>query len=179
MRRRLTFLLTITVAMLAATSAQAASDVGVDELLSDGAAFAGQTISVVGELIGDYGRRSDGSAWTQLNGDPYASAPLLESGALGGSNAGIGISAPADLIADLDPPGGYHQRGPLVRVSGIWEYHDADRGGETYLDAVSIEVLEPGRAIEEEVNPVVASLGALFLVTALWLALRGRKRLLD
>jgi len=177
MRRRLTLLLMLTVVLLVPTGVRASTDVGVDELLADGAAFAGQSISVVGELIGDYGHRRDGSAWSQLNGDSYSTAPLLEGGALEGPNAGIGVRAPTDLIEDLDPPGGYHQRGPLVRVSGIWKYHDEDRGGETYLDAVDIEVLENGRPFDETANPVVAAAGALLLLTALWLGYRNRRRL--
>lgn len=176
MRCRLTLLLMLTMVMLGPATARASTDVSVEELLADGAAFAGQSITVVGELIGDYGFRRDGSAWSQLNGDSYSTAPLLESGRLGGPNAGIGVRAPADLIEDLDPPGGYHQRGPLVRASGIWEYHDEDRGGETYLDAEEIEVLEGGRPFDEKADPVVAAAGALLLVTALWLGFRSRRR---
>jgi hypothetical protein len=175
-RRRLAFLLILAVAMVIPTGVRASTDVSVDELLADGAAFAGQSISVVGELIGDYGHRRDGSAWVQLNGDSYATAPLLEGGALEGPNAGIGVRAPSGLIEDLDPPGGYHQRGPLVRVSGIWRYHDEQRGGETYLDVVALEVVEPGRPFDETADPAVAIVGVLFLLTAVGLGYRSRRR---
>lgn len=175
MRRALTTLLALAV-LAAPTGARATTEVSVAELLADGQSFDGQSISIVGELVGDYGLRNDGSAWSQLNGDVYATAPLLEGGALGGSNAGIGVRAPANLIADLDPPGGYHQRGPLVRVSGIWSYHDAERGGETYLDVTSVEVLERGRALGETADPAVAIAGALLLLTALGLSYRSRRQ---
>lgn len=174
-RRRLALVTMVAVAMLVPTGVQAATDVDVDELLADGAAYEGQSISVVGELVGDYGYRRDGSTWSQLNGDSYATAPLLEGGALQGSNAGIGVRAPAGLIEDLDPPGGYHQRGPLVRVSGIWKYHDDQRGGESYLDVVSLEVLEAGRPLDETADPAVVTTGLLFLLTAAWLGYRSRR----
>jgi hypothetical protein len=175
MRRTLTTLLALAV-LAAPTGARASTEVSVAELLADGQSFDGQSISIVGELVGDYGLRNDGSAWSQLNGDAYATTPLLEGGGLAGSNAGIGVRAPANLMADLDPPGGYHQRGPLVRVSGIWSYHDPERGGETYLDATSVEVLERGRALDETADPAVAAAGALLLLTALGLAYRSRSQ---
>jgi len=156
--------------------ARAATDVTVADLLVDGAVYDGQTISVVGELIGDYGFRRDGSAWSQLNGDTYATAPLLEGGRPNGSNVGIGVRVPAAIIEDLDPPGDYHHRGPLVRATGTWRYHDEDRGGETYLDAVNLEVLEQGREFDETAEPAVVAAGASLLVLALWFGYRIRKR---
>ncbi len=173
---RLAPLLILVAVVIIPTGVRASTDVRVDELLADGAAFAGQSISVVGELIGDYGHRGDGSAWSQLNGDSYATAPLLEGGALTGPNEGIGVRAPTGLIENLDPPGGYHQRGPLVRVSGIWKYHDEQRGGETYLDVVSLEVLEPGRPFDETADPAVLTVGILLLLTAVGLGFRTRRR---
>jgi hypothetical protein len=176
MRRVLTILLVLATVMLVPTGVRAATDVNVDELRADGAAYDGQSIRVVGELIGDYGFRRDGSAWSQLNGDSYATEPLLENGRLAGSNAGIGVRTPAVIIEGLGQPGGYQQRGPLVRVTGIWEYHDEERGGETYLDVVAIEVLEPGRALDEPANPAVVVIGALLVLAALWLGYRSRQR---
>ncbi|MDR9450695.1 MAG: hypothetical protein RI637_05690 [Acidimicrobiia bacterium] len=179
MRRCLAALAVLVVVTMTPAGVRAASDISVDELLAGGAAFDGRTITVIGELIGDYGFRRDGSAWSQLNGDSYATGPLLEGGDLTGSNAGIGVRAPAALIENLDPPGDYHHRGPLIRATGIWKYHDEDRAGETYLDVVLIEVLEPGRVFDETANPAVLAAGAMFLLTALWLGYRSRRRSAD
>lgn len=165
--------------LLVSAGAGASTEVTADNLLIDPARYDGETVSVVGELIGDYGFRGDGSAWSQLNGDSYARAPLLEGGNLTGSNIGIGIRAPAAVIEVLDPPGDYQHRGPVVRATGTWKYHDVGRGGETYLDAVTIEVLEPGRALGESVDPVVVIIGALLTVSALWLGYRTRQRSAD
>lgn len=175
MRRIVAFGLVFLLAVLTPVGVGAASDVNVEDLLADSVGFEGQTIRVVGELIGDYGFRRDGSAWSQLNDDYYATAPLLEGGSLRGSNVGIGIRAPAGLIEDLDPPGDYQHRGPLVRATGTWKYHDEDRGGETYLDVVDIQVLERGTDLNETANPVVLGLGASLLLLALWLGYRARR----
>jgi LPXTG-motif cell wall-anchored protein len=167
-------------AILAVPSgARAVDDVTVEELTADAPSFEGQVVSVVGELVGDYGFRRDGTAWGQLNGDEYATAPLLEGGNVSGPNVGIGVRAPADVIKDLDPPGDYHHRGPLVRATGTWRYHDADRGGETYLDATTIEVLEHGREFTESADPAVVWAGGLLIGLALWLGYRSRKRSAD
>jgi hypothetical protein len=119
------------------------------ELLEDGESFSGQEVTVVGELVGDYGFRSDGTMWTQLNSDSYAIRPIVEGGPLRGSNIGIGIRMPAELANDLDPPGRYRLVGPVVVVTGIWRYHDPQRQGESFLDVVSLSVEAPGRDLTE------------------------------
>jgi hypothetical protein len=124
-------------------------DVTVVDLVADGAAYADAEITVSGELIGDYGNRRDGSTWTQLNGDSYGDEPIADGGALTGSNVGIGIRMPTELAEGLDPPGRYRTVGPLVRVTGIWKYHDPARQGETYLDVAVLEAVRPGRILSE------------------------------
>lgn len=146
---------TLTVAglwVLMALPATAQVEVSVEDLLADPEAFDGITITVEGELIGDYGFRPGGSMWTQLNDDSYARAPVVEGGPLTGSNLGIGVRMPSSVAAQLDPPGGYRVRGPIVRATGIWKFHDPDRGGETYLDAATVETAERGEDLEEGAN---------------------------
>jgi hypothetical protein len=137
---------------LSASPAVAQVEVSVEDLLADPKAFDGLTITVEGELIGDYGFRPGGSMWTQLNDDSYARAPVVEGGPLTGSNLGIGVRMSSAVGEQLDPPGGYRVRGPIVRATGIWKYHDPDRGGETYLDAATVETTEPGEDLEEGAN---------------------------
>ena len=36
-------------------------------------------------------------------------------------------------------------------MTGIWHYHDVDRGGESYLDATLFRVIEPARPLTEQV----------------------------
>ncbi len=179
MSKTAALILTVLFVTVMPRGAAASTTVSVEDLLEEAASFACQTITVVGELIGDYGFRSDGTAWSQLNDDSYATGPLLEGGNLTGANTGIGIRAPESLVESLDQPGGYLVRGPIVRATGTWKYHDEDRGGETYLDVATIEVLEPGRSMSQAADPIVIVAGALLLVSMLWLGYRTRQRSAD
>jgi hypothetical protein len=154
--------------------AQEGVEVTVGELLQRAAEIEGQVV-VVGELIGDYGFRNDGSMWTQLNGDSYAQEPILDGGDLTGGNVGVAVRIPDEIAGTLDKPGGYRVRGPLVQVVGMWEYHDPDRGGESYIDVVSLDVLEPGSGLVEHPNYWVMISG-LVLIAAAALLRRGPAR---
>lgn len=125
-----------------------AEEVSLATLLEDPAAFEGE-VTVTGEIVGDYGFRGDGWVWAQLNDDSYARDPILEGGALTGSNTGVGLRMPHAMVDDLGSPGGYRRRGPLVEVTAVWRYHDPARGGESYLEATSLLLIEPGRTLKE------------------------------
>lgn len=162
-----------------AVAAHQASPAEVDEvtvsaLLADPEAYTGGPVVVVGELVGDFGRRSDGTVWTQLNGDPYAEAPLRAGGGLAGSNVGIGVRIPGDLWPGFEQPGGYRFRGPVVELTGRWRYHDPGRGGESYLDVTALELLAPPSPLEEGVRWLPLGLGLGFLAAAVlgWVFLR-------
>jgi len=147
-----------------AVPAQAVT-VSVVELLEDAEVYAGQEVTVTGELIGDYGFRSDGTMWTQLNGDSYSIRPIVDGGPLRGPNIGIGVRMPAEIGRQLDPPGRYRRLGPVVALTGIWRYHDPGRQGETYLDVVSVVVEAPGKKLSEGPNwPVYGAGFALFAI---------------
>lgn len=174
MRRlvRVTFL--ATVFLFIPDPAYAAEEVSVIEILELGAELAGEEVTVEGELVGDYGFRDNGWMWTQLNGDAYVYRPIREGGPALGANVGIAIRVPVELTEALDPPGRYRNRGPLVRVTGIWKYHDTTRPGESYLEVQSLTVTEPGRQLSESVNWIAVILGSLLLVGAGVIALLMR-----
>lgn len=151
-------------------------EVGVADLLADPEAHTTLGVVVRGELVGDFGVRADGTVWTQLNDDPYATAPLLAGGSLAGANQGIGVRIPAELWPGLERPGGYRVRGPLVELRGRWRYHDPGRGGESYLEVTSLVLLEPPRELEEGVGWLPLGLGAGLLGLALTVGLRTRRR---
>ena len=138
--------------------------VPVADLLTAPARYDGATITVEGELIGDYGFRRSGFMWTQLDDDSYARAPLVEGGALTGANSGIGIRMPEAVAEGLSPPGGYRIRGPIVRATGQWKFHDPDRQGETYLEVSSIEIIESGVQLSEGPNAPVMFAGIVLLL---------------
>jgi hypothetical protein len=150
-----------TALVLVPHAASATSEVTVSDLIEMAADLAGQEVVVEGELIGDYGHRDDGWTWTQLNDDAYVDEPIVEGGPPVGANQGIGIRMPTALTDSLDGPGGYRSRGPIVRVTGIWKYHDPERQGESYLEVASLTVLEQGRIVDEGPDWFVIIIGVL------------------
>ena len=151
-----------------AAPAHAQEVVPIDQLTGAGATYDQLEVSVEGELVGDLGDRRDGTVWTQLNDDSYADNPLRESGTHDEGNTGIGVRISGDLNVELENPGGYRWRGAIVRASGIWHYHDSDRGGESYLEVTALEILEPARILEDDPSPAAWVIGgALLLVSYL------------
>ena len=151
---RIATMLVVMALLLALPGTALAQDgelVPVSELLEDGARFDNVTITVEGELVGDYGFRDDGVMWTQINDDSYARDALVDGGPRTGANVGIGVRMPSALGENLDPVGGYRLEGPLVQLTGVWRYHDPNRGGESYLDV--------GEYAEDCTAPVGASPG--------------------
>lgn len=144
--------------------------VTVSELIELSPDLSGEEISVEGELVGDYGSRG-GFVWTQLNGDPHVDDPIREGGLPAGGNEGVGVRLPAALADGLDHPGGYHHRGPVVRLTGVWRHHDPTRNGESFLDVQALEVVEPGRRLDEGVVwwTVIAGGALLGAAVVLWL----------
>jgi hypothetical protein len=158
------------ISTLVALPAAAQVVVSVEELEADPEAYDGETVTLQGELIGDYGFRSDGSMWTQLNDDSYVYAPVADGGDLTGPNHGVGVRMPSEIAESLDPPGGYRRRGPVVQATGVWKYHDADRGGSSYLDVSAVETVAGGEALEAGIDWWALAAGIVLLGTAagLW-----------
>lgn len=161
-----TILLIMMLVLMPDTAFAAEEEVSVSEIIELASKLSGKRLTVEGELVGDYGFRDDGWMWTQLNGDAYVHRPLREEGSPVGANLGIGVRMPLEMAEGLDPPGGYRNRGPLVRVTGIWKYHDPSRQGESYLEVQILIVREPGRKLYEQVNWTAIILGILLLAGA-------------
>jgi hypothetical protein len=160
------FILVAILPLVLPATALAANETTVQDLVENGVEFDDQQVSVRGELVGDYGFRSDGWMWVQLNGDSYVEAPLREEGSAVGGNTGIGIRMPVELASDLDPPGRYRNRGPVVLLVGTWKYHDIERQGESYLEVESFTVIEPGRPLEQGPNWLVIVAGVVLIGVA-------------
>lgn len=175
MRARLAAVVAAGILVLVASPVAAQVAVRAADLLEAPQDYDGMVVVVEGELVGDYGYRSDGTVWTQLNDDPYARAPIAAGGPPAGGNVGVGVRIPRALVDELDPPGGYRRRGPLVRVEGIWRYHDPATGGNTYLDVLSLTVVEPGLELEEGPDwfGIVVGGALLGLAAAAWMSYRS------
>lgn len=169
------WLLAFAVVMVATPAG--ATEVEVPMLDAEAEAWNGQRVTVRGEIVGDYSVR-DGEVWVQLNDDPYVAEPLIETGALQGSNSGIGVRIPAEIFPDTyGAPGGYHTRGPVVEVTGTFRYADPDTGGDTFIDAESVVVIEESRPIEApaaEPALLIASVVMIAAGAALWARARWR-----
>ena len=154
------------VALVGVTIPSTPADSSVAELLEAGEAADGQVIVIVGELVGDFQRRGEW-VWVQLNDDSYAGSPAPEGGPLTGANLGVAVrfAAGAFEAAGFDQPGRYGVRGPIVRVTAEWRYHDEARGGESYLAATAFEILERERRFEEDMpwGMLLAGLGLFAL----------------
>lgn len=137
------FLLVVALLVVPALPASATE---VAEVLSDPEEYAGQRLTITGELVGDYSPRSEG-VWVQVNDDPFVETPIVAGGEPSVTSAGIGALIPTDLFdAVVDaPPGRYGRTGPVVELGGVFRYHDPDRGGETYLEVETASLVEPGR----------------------------------
>jgi hypothetical protein len=171
-RRARSILLSASIALLLLVGtpvALAVQIVPVSDLLEDGERFAGTEITVEGELVGDYGFRHDGFMWTQLNDDSYARDALVDGGPRAGANVGVGIRMPTALGDGLAPVGGYRLEGPFVQATGVWRYHDPERGGESYLDVSALTTLEDGRRLEEGPDWVVFVTVSLLLAVSVFM----------
>lgn len=147
-----------------------AREIAVSELLAESPELSNQQVTIQGELVGDYGFRGDGWMWTQLNDDAYVDHPIREGIAPVGGNIGVGVRIPSELAEDLDHPGGYQHRGPVVRLTGIWRHHDAGRQGESYLEVETLAVIQEGRMLDEGVVwwTVFAGIGLLGAAGVIW-----------
>ncbi len=165
--RRLFLLVLVLLGVAMPASAQTVTP--VEELTGAGALYDETEVTVAGELVGDFGVRGDGTVWAQLNDDSYVDGPLRETGTHGEGNTGIGVRFDGSLAFGLDQPGGYRWRGPIVTATGIWHYHDADRGGESYLEVTSFDVLEPAGQLDDPAFWPLWIVGVLLVLVAYYL----------
>ncbi len=167
--------LTIAIALTWLALPAAATEVSIAELDAESAAWNGLEVTVEGEIIGDYSDRGD-HLWVQVNDDDYVRDPLIETGRLSGGNVGMGVRLPTQIFsADWGPPGGYQVRGPVVRLTGTFRYADPDTGGDTFIDATSVVLVEPSRPFEPPA-PEMGLLAASVVMIALGAGLWGRAR---
>lgn len=175
MRRCLTLAAMAALLIVALAPSALAVDVTAKELVDNGEDFDGLTVTVVGELIGDYGQRRGGYTWTQLNEDPYVIEPIARGGKPAGGNIGIGVMIPTPLMEDLDAPGRYRQIGPVVSLTGVWKYHDPARHGESFLHVAELIPVRSGEALSEPPDWATLIGGAILILGGAALVLARRR----
>lgn len=158
---------------------QGSTEVGLAQLEAEPSRYDGTVVSITGEIVGDYGIRAD-VVWFQLNDDPYAITPL-EEGELRGQNSGIGVRiARGSFDESWGEPGGYRVRGPLVKITGTFRHNEPVSGGETFIEASAVELIEPSRPIEAVSRSSTPAFigGALLLAAAVLLVVARTRRVL-
>lgn len=164
MRRFITLVAIATFLVVALAQQALAVDVTAKDLVDNGDAYDGMTVTVVGELIGDYGQRRGGYTWTQLNEDVYVMEPIARGGEPAGGNIGIGVMVPTSLMEGLDAPGRYRQIGPVVALTGVWKYHDPGRHGESFLHVAELKPVRSGEVLSESPDWAALIAGAVLIV---------------
>ncbi len=147
------------------------------EVIACPAAFDGRQVRYTGEVIGDLLRR-DGGAWALVNDDDYALrvGPLPGHGDHRGTNAGLSVWLPDDLVDDLTGLGRPNQRGDVVRIEGRIVRTDPTDGGGLTLRAEGIELLRPAQAVTERLHRPQAVLAVVSLLGAIAAAGLRRSR---
>jgi hypothetical protein len=144
-------------------------------------AFDGRRVTYVGELVGDLLHREEG-AWVLVNDDDYALevGPLPAHADLRGTNSGLAVWLPDDLLDDITGLGRPNQRGDLVELTGAIARTDPADGGGLTLRADRMTVLSPSTRTDEWVDLrqlwlAVAAMG-LAATTAVLRRLRPTRR---
>ncbi|MDX1621032.1 MAG: hypothetical protein R3320_08580 [Nitriliruptorales bacterium] len=129
--------------------------------------FDGETVTYVGEIVGDVLRR-DGGAWVQLNDDAYALevGPLPAGGEFAGYSSGMSVWLPGDLADLAQRPGGPQWRGDVLRVEGVVHRVDDQDGGGLTIRAHSAQVLAPAEPLARPFHTAQAVVAGVLVVLA-------------
>jgi len=135
-------------------------------------------VEIEGEVVGDVMRRG-GGAWITVNDDPYSQRSLPEGGQHAGvTNTGIGVWVLGHMVDVISYTGSYKSKGDRVRIRGTFHRVCPQHGGDTDLHAHSLELVERGRPIRQEVpawkGPLAAALALLALL--LWRKMYAKRR---
>jgi hypothetical protein len=154
--------------------------VGSGDVLDCPQLFDGRRVVFTGEAVGQILGRGD-RRWVQVNDDIYAdeAGPLPAHRFYAGGNSGLGVSAAPEHLAEVRVLGGPRAHGDLVEVHGTFHRVDPASGEMAIIAAERIEVLRPGRPLEQaglRDRQVVAYLLFVGAAGATWLRLRRRAR---
>lgn len=171
------WILVVAVLAIPAAPASAQEVTEVSSLLALPDEFDQQIVTIRGEIVGDYGDRTD-VVWVQVNDDPYVDEPLVINGRLAGTNTGISVRLAGEVPSTFGSPGGYGVRGPIVEITGVFRDLDPALGGLTYIEATGVELIAPSERLSEPGPSTAATAtGAVLTVLGL-LALAQRRDLL-
>jgi len=120
------------------------------ELINDAKQYDGQTITYMGEVIGDIMIRGE-DAWLHVNDGIIA----------------IGIWAPKTIIQDIRYAGDYHKKGDIVEVSGTFHRSCLEHGGDLDIHASEIKKITAGSPVIQPISRKKTYIGAYSLILVL------------
>lgn len=140
-------------------------------------AFDRQSVTYVGEVVGDVLHRR-GGAWLLVNDDGYAlrTGPLQSHDAFDGFNTGLSVWLP-DPLPELEA-GGPRQRGTVIEVRGVILRADpADGGGLTLraLDPGDVRVIRGAEPVDRPINRGQAVLALVMAALAVGVVATERR----
>ncbi len=124
--------------------------ISISKLLAHSTEFDQQEVVFKGEAIGDLMIRGE-DGWVNISDGKSA----------------IGVFGPAALLEQINLLGGYHTRGDMVKITGIFHHHCPKHHGGTHVSARKIEVLQEGFIQEEELSPLKLYLSILLALLAM------------
>jgi hypothetical protein len=130
-------------------------------LIVENRRFDGQTITFIGEAIGDLMERRDG-VWLNVNDDAYSRQGTTFE--LAGYNRGQGVLLPKGEAAAVTRLGDYNNRGDLVKIIGVFHAACPEHGGEMMIHAESLEVVRAGFTIPHRISSTKINLAIVWLV---------------
>lgn len=142
-------------------------------------AFDGRRVRYAGELVGDLLHR-DGGAWVLVNDDEYALryGPLPIHREYRGTNSGLSVWLPTDLLDEITGLGRPNQRGDIVVLDGHIRRTDHDDGGGLTLRADNMHIIQPAQPLTATLDRPQAIMAATSLLAAalLWIRRKSSPR---
>lgn len=138
----------------------------------------GPVVQYVGEIVGDVLVREDG-AWTLMNDDGYAleEGPLTASGRFHGTNSGLAVWLPDDVVdVSALEPGRPGRRGDVLQIQGRVHRVDPRDGGGLTLRAIEAEIVVEAVPAEAPLHVRLVAAAAGLAAVALGLVLYERRR---
>lgn len=128
--------------------------IGINDLIEQAKVLDGQEVTVQGEAIGERMDRGNYS-WVNIND---------------GSNA-IGIWLNKSEAVKISHYGNYKHKGDTVKITGTFNRACKEHGGEADLHTTSIEIVERGYLVKEQIYSakiitavILTSFSLLFLI---------------
>lgn len=165
--------LTLWPASPAAAQTQSPNSPTSGELVESPKEFDGSRIEFTGEVIGEAMVRGD-MAWIHINDDAYYLKNIEEGAELGGYNSGHAVWLPADLLGPVEHFGDYRNEGDVIRVAGVFNAACAEHGGDMDIHATRLDVVHPGRPVEDPIHrwKIGLAAGVTLLAALLFVVLR-------